>query len=133
MPEQVPGPEGYTLASQAIVMYPHVSRADRLFGGQLLAWIDEGCAMSAMKLMGTHRIVTKKMSEVIFDAPGLIGDIVEIWCRPTREGRTSLTMSCQAAACRHGVPGRSVICRCDIVFVALDDQGVPTPWRVVGA
>jgi acyl-CoA hydrolase len=129
MTESIPGLEGYAIASQAIVMYPHISRADRLFGGVLLAWIDEGCAMSAMKLMGTHRIVTKKMGEVIFDAPGLLGDIVEIWCKPIRQGRTSLTMGCQATVLRHGIADRTVICRCDIVFVALDDHGAPTPWR----
>ena len=123
-----PDLDGYAMASQSIVMYPHLSRVDRLFGGQLLAWIDEGCAMTAMKLMGTHRIVTKKMSEVIFEAPGMLGDIIEIWNKPTREGRSSLTMACQAVVVRERTAGRSVICRCDIVFVALDDHGRPQPW-----
>ena len=128
MAAQDPERDGYAMASQMIVMYPHLSRFDRLFGGHLLAWIDEGCAMTAMKLMGTHRIVTKKMSEVIFEAPGMLGDIIEIWCKPTKHGRTSLTMSCQAVVCRDGLATRGVICRCDIVFVALDEQGRPTPW-----
>jgi acyl-CoA hydrolase len=127
-----PALDGYSMSSQTIVMYPHLSRFDRLFGGHLLAWIDEGCAMTAMKLMGTHRIVTKKMSEVIFEAPGMLGDIIEIWTKPTANGRTSLTMSCQAVVCRDGVASRGVICRCEIVFVALDEQGRPTPWGAKG-
>jgi acyl-CoA hydrolase len=85
--------------------------------------------MTAMKLMGTQRIVTKKMGEVIFEAPGMLGDIVEIWCKVTAQGTSSLTLGCQAVVCRDGVASRSVICRCDIVFVALDEQGRPTPWR----
>jgi acyl-CoA hydrolase len=128
MSDTKPDLDGYALASQSIVMYPHLSRFNRLFGGVLLAWIDEGCAMAAMKLMGTHRIVTKKMSEVIFESPGMLGDIIEIWCKPTHHGTTSLTMSCQAVVMREGLIGRGVICRCEIVFVALDDQGKPTPW-----
>ena len=119
---------GFTMASQSMVMYPHLSRFDRLFGGQLLSWMDEGCAMTAVKLTGSHRVVTRKMTEVVFEAPGLLGDIIEIWCKPTHAGRTSLTLACQAVVCRDGAAQRSVICRCEVVFVVLDEHGRPTPW-----
>jgi len=119
----------YSLAAQHIIMYPHLSRVDRLFGGQLLSWIDEGAAMLAMKIMGTQRIVTKKLSEVIFESPAMLGDIMEIWCKPERYGRSSLGLSVLATVCRDAADDRSTTCRCDIVFVALDEHGKPCPWQ----
>ena len=85
--------------------------------------------MAAMQIMGTKRIVTKKFGEIVFDAPGKLGDIVEIWCQPVREGRTSLTLSC-AVVVRCGDPdGLTQIGHSDVVYVALDPDGKPTPWN----
>lgn len=121
--------EGYTLSAQRLVMYADLGPAGRLFGGRLMAWIDEACAMTAMRIMGTRRIVTKKFGEVVFEAPGLLGDSVEIWCRPTRLGRTSLTLSSIVMA-RSLAPERAeAICRSTVVYVALDEAGRPAPWR----
>ena len=67
-------------------MYSDLNAAGRLFGGRLMAWIDEATAMAAMRIMGTKRVVTKKFGEIVFEAPGMLGDFVEIWCRPEKRG-----------------------------------------------
>ena len=120
---------GYTLASRNIVMYPDLNAAGRLFGGQLMSWLDEASAMAAMQIMRTKRVVTKKFGEIVFDAPGKLGDVVEIWCRPAREGRTSLTLSCTVVVQPGGSAGPRRIGHSEVVYVALDDDDAPTSWR----
>jgi acyl-CoA thioesterase YciA len=129
MPQDPLDLQGYTLASQKIVMYPDLNAAGRLFGGKLMGWIDEATAMAAIKIMRTRNVVTKKFGEVVFEAPGLLGDLVEIWCRPSREGSTSLTLDCRVVV-RRDLPGDArQICRSSVVYVALDDEGRPKAWR----
>lgn len=120
---------GYRFAGRNLVMYPDLNAQGRLFGGHLMSWVDEAAAMVAMEIMGSPRVVTKKFSEVVFDAPGHLGDVLEIWCRSTREGRTSLTLECQVVVCRQPPARRRPICRCSVVYVSLDEAERPTPWR----
>jgi acyl-CoA hydrolase len=121
----------FRFVSRKLVMYPDLNAHGRLFGGQLMSWIDEGLAQVAARLMGTTNLVTKKFGEVVFINPGLLGDSIEIWCRVEREGTTSLTLECRALA-RRGQAGGKVaeeICRSSVVYVALDGCGKPRPWR----
>ena len=118
----------FLLATRRLVMFDDLNAAGRLFGGHLMAWVDEATAMVSMRHMNTKNIVTKKFGEFIFEAPGMVGDYVEIWCRPVREGNTSLTLDCRVLV--RDVRENSVrrICSSSVVFVALDDEGRPTPW-----
>ncbi|HVR73277.1 MAG TPA: acyl-CoA thioesterase, partial [Planctomycetota bacterium] len=73
--------------------------------------------------------VTKKFGEVVFEAPGLLGDLVEIWCRPEREGTTSLTLDAKVLVRTIPSDETKVICRSTVVYVALDEEGKPWPWK----
>lgn len=121
----------YKLASRNMIMYPDLSVAGRLFGGKLLSWVDEGMAMLAMDEMNTQRIVTKTVSEVNFLAPALLGDILEIWGKEVKRGRTSYTMHGVVTVKRETEGERNTvqICDCTIVFVALDKKGKPKAWN----
>lgn len=119
----------YVLATRRLVMLSDLNAAGRLFGGRLMAWVDEATAMVAMTIMDTKQIVTRKFGEFIFDAPGLPGDLVEFWCRPIREGRTSLTLDCRVLVRGVGENTARQICSSSVVYVALDDTGRPTVWR----
>jgi len=119
----------YFLATRELVMYTDLNAAGRLFGGRLMSWLDEASAMAAMRIMSTKNVVTKKFGEVIFEAPGMLGDFVEVWCRATKKGNTSLTLDCRVLA--RDVKQDSVrqICTSNVVYVALDENGHPCPWR----
>jgi acyl-CoA thioesterase YciA len=122
-------PEGYTFATRKLVMYSHLNAAGRLFGGLLMSWIDEALAMVAGSVMRTRSIATKKFGEVVFEAPGRAGDVVEIWSKVSHEGRSSLTLEGLVVVHRENFE-RLVICRCTVVFVAIDpvtERAVP--WR----
>lgn len=120
--------KGYELATRKIVMYPDLNFAGRLFGGQLMSWIDEAMATMAMKLMGTKNIVTKKFGEIVFEAPGLLGDVVEIWCIPVKKGTTSLTLDCRVVVSRGESTTLEQIGTSTVVYVALDAEGTPSSW-----
>jgi acyl-CoA hydrolase len=67
-----------------------------LFGGQLLAWIDEELALYSMIQLENSRVVTKYMSEINFTSSAKQGDIIEIGIAVVKFGKTSLTLKCEA-------------------------------------
>ncbi len=125
-----PDPESI-FVSRKLVMYPDLNAHGRLFGGQLMSWIDEGLAQVAARMMGTSNIVTKKFGEIVFSAPGRLGDSVEIWCKVIHEGRTSLALEALVLGCTLGSSQQETreLCRSDVVYVALDQRGRPAPWK----
>jgi acyl-CoA hydrolase len=107
---------------------------NRLFGGKLLAWIDEGAALYAMCQMRTKLVVTKKISEVLYDKPVFSGDVLEFWCETEHLGRTSLTVSCRVSRknFQDSQDHSDVVTSCAIVFVAIDEEGRPRPFHTGG-
>lgn len=95
-----------------------------LFGGSLLRWIDEEAAIYAILQLGNSRVVTKLMSEINFVSSAVQGDIIEMGLRATHFGRTSLTMRAEV---RNMFTHRSILTIEKIVFVNLDESGVPVP------
>ena len=49
-----------------------------LFGGRLLEWIDEECALYSIIQLENPKTVTKYMSEIDFRSSAREGDIIEI-------------------------------------------------------
>lgn len=95
-----------------------------LFGGSLLRWIDEEAAIYAILQLGTHRVVTKLISEINFESSALQGDLVEMGLTATQFGRTSLTMR---AVVRNMITRKRILTIERIVFVSVDEHGRPTP------
>ncbi|MGZ3693834.1 MAG: acyl-CoA thioesterase [Bdellovibrionota bacterium] len=120
-------------------MYEDLNAASTIFGGKLVAWIDEGTAIFSSCQMNARRIVTAKISELTFNQPARLGDILEIWCKVINEGTTSLTVSTvvgrRSFADDPNVTKKSLlgpeteICRCELVFVSVDEKGKPRPWN----
>ncbi len=95
-----------------------------LFGGRLMSWIDEECAIYCACQMKTHNIVTKYISEMNFMAPAYQGDMIEIGVDTVSIGRSSLTLSCVV----RDKESKDELIRVEkLVFVAVDRQGRPTP------
>lgn len=100
-----------------------------LFGGKLLAWIDEELALFAIVELNNPRIVTKFLSEIDFKSSAKQGDIIEIGIDIVKYGRTSITLTCEA----RNIMTREVILTIDkITMVSLDENGVPTPHGKTG-
>ena len=101
-----------------------------IFGGVILSNIDLASAVEARK-SAAHRYVTKAMREVEFHAPVFLGDIVNFFTETTRIGRTSITVKVSVEAERWGAgEGERVqVTEAEVVLVAVDQQGHPTPIR----
>jgi acyl-CoA thioesterase YciA len=97
---------------------------ETLFGGSLLRWIDEEATIFTISLLENKRVVTKFISEINFVSSARQGDIIEIGIAVVSFGRSSLTLCCEV---RNKLT-QSVILTIDtLVFVALDEDGRPTP------
>jgi acyl-CoA hydrolase len=118
----------YFNISRKLVMHEDLNAAGRLFGGRLMEWVDENAALFCMPQMGTRKIATKKISEVIFNQPADLGDVLEFLCRVKHAGVSSLTVEVLVVT-KEIAPHdkKKLIVACDLVFVALDGQGKPTP------
>ncbi|GGH42297.1 thioesterase [Mangrovimonas yunxiaonensis] len=95
-----------------------------LFGGRLLAWIDEEAALYTLIQLENKRIVTKFMSEINFMSSAKQGDIVELGMEVVNFGKTSLTIRCEA---RNKMTRETILTIDKIIMVNLGKDGLPTP------
>ncbi|QLG47019.1 acyl-CoA thioesterase [Costertonia aggregata] len=93
-----------------------------LFGGKLLAWIDEEAALYAIIQLENNKVVTKYMSEINFMSAAVQGDIVEIGIEVVKFGKTSLNLNCEV---RNKMTHETIVTVDNIIMVNLDDDGKP--------
>jgi acyl-CoA thioesterase YciA len=93
-----------------------------LFGGQLLAWIDEELALYTIVQLENPRVVTKHMSEINFRSSAKQGDIIEIGIDVVKFGNTSLTLKCEA---RNMMTRETIITIDNTTMVNLGADGKP--------
>lgn len=95
-----------------------------LFGGKLLAWIDEEAALYSIIQLENSRVVTKYMSEINFLSSAKQGDIVEIGIEVVKFGNSSLVLNCEV---RNKMTRETIIKVDNIIMVNLGDDGKPKP------
>jgi acyl-CoA thioesterase YciA len=93
-----------------------------LFGGKLLAWIDEELALYSIIQLENSRIVTKHMSEINFRSSARQGDIIEIGIDVVKFGNSSLVLKCEA---RNMMTRETIITIDNTTMVSLGDDGKP--------
>ena len=98
-----------------------------LFGGRVLAWIDEEAFIFATCQIGSEKLVTKLISRVEFVSTARIGDIVEIGTELISLGTTSLTLSCVV---RNKKTTKVITQVSELDFVHVDEDGVPSPHGI---
>lgn len=95
-----------------------------LFGGKLLAWIDEELALYTIIQFENSKVVTKYMSEINFKSSAKQGDIIEIGIDVVRFGNTSITLECEV---RNMMTRETIITIDKTVMVNLGEDGKPKP------
>ena len=95
-----------------------------LFGGKLLAWIDEELALYTIIQLENTKIVTKYMSEINFRSSARQGDIIEIGIDVLKFGTTSITLKCEA---RNMMTRETIITIDHTTMVNLGSDGKPKP------
>lgn len=106
------------------IRYPHLNSLNRLFGGQLLSWIDEVGALAARRHCGRD-VITASIDNLHFKSGAYLNDIIILIAKVTYTGKTSLEV--RVDTYREDENGqRHPINRAYMVMVAMDDEGKPT-------
>ncbi|MDI9508531.1 MAG: acyl-CoA thioesterase [Bacillota bacterium] len=108
-----------------IVMPSHISGTDRLFGGQLLAWIDEVAAVTAIRHC-ENNVTTVAIDNLQFKAGVFINNLLVLIGRVTYVGRTSMEIRVDTYVEDQLSGSRKAVNRAYFVMVALDKNENPT-------
>ncbi|HLF92524.1 MAG TPA: hotdog domain-containing protein [Planctomycetota bacterium] len=113
-----------------VILLPRDTNAQgSIFGGVILSHLDLAGVVEARK-HADKRFVTVAMKEVEFKKPVYVGDTVSFYTRTKRVGTTSVTVQVEVEAQRWDDPRKKVIVTsAEVVFVAIDEKGKPTPVR----
>ena len=106
-----------------LIMHRHINGYGRLFGGQLLQWIDEIAGIVSKRHAGVET-TTASIDNLNFKAAAFLNDMVVLIGRLTYVGSSSMEVRVDTYV--EGLDGiRRVINRAHVVMVALDENGYP--------
>lgn len=113
-----------SLTEQVQILMPtHINGTGRLFGGQLVEWIDVVAAVVARRHSGCN-VTTAAIDNLQFKAGAFINNTLVLIGRITYVGRTSMEVRVDTYV--EDLAGvRKVVNRAYLVLVALDDEGNP--------
>ena len=113
-----------SLTEQQYLIRPaHINHYGRLFGGELLKWIDELAGIVAIRHCGCT-VTTAAIDNLQFRAPAYTGDMIVLRGWVTCVGRTS--MEVRVDTYREALDGRrELINQAYIDMVAIDCKGRP--------
>ena len=116
-----------TIAIKTAHVFPQdTNMHGTLFGGKLMAYIDDIASISAAKLCRSP-IVTASIDSVDFIKPIVVGDAVTLEAMVTWTGRTSMEVLVKVTS-EHLLTGKkSMAALSFLTFVALDENGNPKP------
>ena len=115
------------LISTHVCKTQNVGFHGNLFGGVMLSWLDEAGAAFAAEVCGSPRMVTVKISEVIFRKPVRPGQIIKIYGEVEKVGNTSVTFKLEARRHSPYNGSQKVVCSTEMTFVRIDGDGDPVP------
>lgn len=106
-----------------IIMPQHLNAAGRLFGGQLLSWIDMTAGIVGLRHSDSN-VVTACIDNLVFKDSAYETDVVTLVGEVTYTGNTSMEIRVDSFRENKGVK-QQLINRAYLVLVALDDDGKP--------
>ncbi|MEF8853118.1 MAG: acyl-CoA thioesterase [Haloarculaceae archaeon] len=104
----------------------HANNYETVHGGNVMKWMDELGAMSAMRAAG-EPCVTAAIDEMNFHRPVPVGDNVYIESFAYETGRTSVKVQLRAAREDPHTGTHETTTESRFVFVAIDEDGSPLP------
>jgi acyl-CoA thioesterase YciA len=104
--------------SSKLCLVKDVGVNGNLFGGNMMAWMDEIAAIYAMKITSENNLVTLRFGEILFKRPVKVNDIVDFYCEwDLRQGKTSIGFKIFALV------DNEIVFNTDCTFVAVDGNG----------
>lgn len=115
------------LITSRVVKESDLGTHGNLFGGKLLAWLDEAGGVLAAQVVDSPRVVTVKFGEVTFTRKVKVNRIVKIYGEVVNIGRTSVTLRLEVRRHNPYSGEQKIITSNEIVFVKIDEDGDPEP------
>ncbi len=113
------------METHRLVLPSDLNHYGHLFGGRLLAWVDEACWIAASLDFPHCQFVTIGMDKIEFLHGVHDGTILNIQCCQSHRGQTSTTYTVKVTAPKH-LPQRTIFTT-SITYVSIDDSGKKTP------
>lgn len=115
------------LISTHFIKKGEVGYHGNLFGGVMLAWLDEAAAAYAAQVADSPRMVTKHIAGLTFEKPCRPGQIIKIYGEVAKVGKTSITLNMVAR--RHSVYNgtQRPVVSTQMTFVRIDGDGEAIP------
>ena len=114
------------LISKKICMTKDLGIHGNLFGGILMAWIDEAAAAFATEYCFTPNMVTLRVGELLFKKPVKSGNHIRIYGDVVSLGKTSITLKIEVHKYSLYSGEETLVCSTNTTFVRIDDDGSPT-------
>jgi uncharacterized protein (TIGR00369 family) len=122
-----PKPVSASRVTLSQLMHPeHANLLGNVHGGWIMKLVDEAGALACMR-HAQRRVVTVAIDSMTFREPIKIGDLVILNAEVTYTGRTSMEAEVHVLAENPVTRERTHTNNAYLVYVALDDQGNPTP------
>ncbi len=115
------------LALRVVTMPRDTNQYGTIFGGVVLAYIDQAAFVQARR-HGRHRWVTVAMDRVEFNHPVHVGDVVNLYARTVKAGRSSVTVQVEVEAERYTSDQTVPVTAATLVMVSVDAAGAAIPF-----
>lgn len=113
------------LISTKICKTSDIGVNENLFGGIMLAWLDEAGGIMAANVCRNENVITLKMDEVLFKLPVKVKEQIRIYGAVERIGRTSVSLFLEARRANLKEEKEEVVCSTKMVFVRINEDGKP--------
>jgi acyl-CoA thioesterase YciA len=117
------GPSG-ELCTRTLAMPADTNQNGDIFGGWLLAQMDISGGVFAAKV-SKSRNVTVAIDAINFRKPVYVGDLVSVYGKLVRIGRTSISVHLEAWVTRRKETQAILVTDGNFTYVSIDDQGRP--------
>mgnify|MGYP003946881307 FL=1 len=98
-----------------------------LFGGIMMAWIDEAASVLACQTCHSPNMVTVKIDELVFQKKVKEGFLIKIYGEVAQIGKSSITMTIEARKESVYSQEQDLVLTTKVTFVRIDEGGDPTP------
>lgn len=123
--EEANEPQG-NMMIRTLAMPADANPSGDIFGGWVMSQMDLAAGISAGQ-RAMSRVVTVAVDAMCFIEPVRVGDVLCVYTKILSVGRTSMNIHVEAWARRNRIGERAKVTQANFKFVALDDDGKPTP------
>lgn len=115
------------LITTHIAMTKDMGVHGNLFGGIMMAWIDEAASVMACQVCHSPNMVTVKIDELVFQKKVKEGFLIKIFGEVAQIGKSSITMTIEARKESVYSQEQDLVLTTRVTFVRIDEGGDPTP------